>query len=130
MDSFWPIFAVVLIAAILVVFLQSSRLPVLGMILSLATGLLILMIILPRLSQVVQVFNQVANKANLNSIHLNTLLKIIAITYVAEFGGQMCKDVGQGALASKIELSAKVLIMLLAIPIIVSILDSIIGLLP
>ncbi|MGQ0512778.1 SpoIIIAC/SpoIIIAD family protein, partial [Bacillus sp. D-CC] len=49
-----------------------------------------------------------------------TLLTIIGIAYIAEFGAQITKDAGQGAIASKIELAGKILILVMAIPIIFS----------
>ena len=48
---------------------------------------------------------------------METLLKIIGIAYIAEFGAQITKDAGQGAIASKIELAGKILILVMAIPI-------------
>nr|MDA8233783.1 stage III sporulation protein AD [Clostridia bacterium] len=48
--------------------------------------------------------------------------------YIAEFGAQICRDAGEGAVASKIEFAAKVLVMILAIPIIIAILDTLVKL--
>ena len=64
------------------------------------------------------------------NVYLTTILKIIGITYVAEFGAQICRDSGQGALATKVELAAKVIIMMMAVPIMAAILDAVWKLLP
>ena len=56
-----------------------------------------------------------AQKANLDSIYITTVLKVIGIAYIAG-GSQICKDSGEGAIASKIELGGKIL-MVLALPI-------------
>ncbi|NLC37881.1 MAG: stage III sporulation protein AD, partial [Clostridia bacterium] len=50
--------------------------------------------------------------------------------YIAEFGAQVCRDAGETAIASRVEFAAKVLIIVLAIPIVVAILETIIRLLP
>ncbi|HBI03894.1 MAG TPA: stage III sporulation protein AD, partial [Paenibacillaceae bacterium] len=71
-----------------------------------------------------------AAQANLNMIYLDTILKIIGIAYIAEFGAQVTRDAGQGAIASKIELAGKVLIMVMAIPILSLIVETIVRLLP
>ena len=61
---------------------------------------------------------------------METILKIIGIAYIAEFGAQITKDAGQGAIASKIELGGKVLILSMAIPILTVIIETIISMLP
>jgi len=66
----------------------------------------------------------------LNLVFLETILKIIGIAYIAEFGAQMTRDAGQGAIASKIELAGKVLILVMAVPIIQIIIETVIDLLP
>jgi stage III sporulation protein AD len=63
-------------------------------------------------------------------IYVETILKIIGIAYIAEFGAQITKDAGQGAIASKIELGGKVLILSMAIPILTVIIETIISMLP
>ncbi len=61
---------------------------------------------------------------------LETILKIIGIAYIAEFGAQVTRDAGQDSIASKIELAGKVLIMVMAIPIITVMIETIIQILP
>ncbi len=57
-------------------------------------------------------------------------MKIIGIAYVAEFGAQIVRDAGQESIASKIELAGKIFILVLAIPIINVIIETLLGLLP
>ncbi len=73
---------------------------------------------------------KIAVDANVNMIYLETILKIIGIAYIAEFGAQISKDAGQGAIASKIELGGKILILAMAIPILTAIIETVIGLIP
>lgn len=68
--------------------------------------------------------------AHVNMIYVETILKIIGIAYIAEFGAQITKDAGQGAIASKIELGGKILILAMAIPILTVIIETIISMLP
>jgi stage III sporulation protein AD len=58
------------------------------------------------------------------------VLKIIGIAYIAEFGAQIVRDAGQESIASKIELAGKVLILVLAIPIISIIIETVMKLMP
>lgn len=73
---------------------------------------------------------RIAITANVNMIYVETILKIIGIAYIAEFGSQITKDAGQGAIASKIEMAGKILILVMAIPILTVIIETIISLIP
>ncbi|MDX9872100.1 MAG: stage III sporulation protein AD [Clostridia bacterium] len=97
---------------------------------SLATGVIIFLFAVSRVEAVVEVLWQLASSANINLFYLTTILKIIGIAYIAEFGAQICKDAGESSIAAKIEFAAKVLVMVLALPIIVAILESVLRLLP
>jgi stage III sporulation protein AD len=87
-------------------------------------------LVLSKIEVVLILFRDLAEKANISQIYLNTVLKIIGIAYVTEFGAQVCRDAGEGAVAGKIEFAGKILIMVMAIPIITLVLDTIIKLLP
>lgn len=73
---------------------------------------------------------KIATNANVNLIYVETILKIIGIAYIAEFAAQITKDAGQGAMASKIELGGKILILAMAIPILTVMIETIIQLIP
>ncbi len=83
-----------------------------------------------KITDVIQVLKNLAHQANVNQLFLETILKIIGIAYIAEFGAQVTRDAGQGSIAAKIELAGKVLIMVMAIPIITVIIETIVQILP
>lgn len=97
---------------------------------SLATGVIIFLMALSKVKAVMDVLWRLAASADINMFYLTTILKIVGIAYIAEFGSQICKDAGEGSVAAKIEFAAKVLIMVLALPILVAILESILRLIP
>lgn len=72
----------------------------------------------------------IAKKANINMVYLQTILKIIGIAYIAEFGAQIAKDAGQATIAAKIELAGKILIIVLAIPILTALIELILSFVP
>lgn len=122
------IFALILlalIAGIFAVFLKESRLPAASLLLSVAVGLIILIALLPALIELIGFFKQMALDIGLNTFYLTTVLKVIGIAYLAEFAVQLCRDAGQGAIAVKIELAAKVALLLLALPIITALFEVI-----
>lgn len=93
-------------------------------------GCVIFLFLMDQIAEIIQMIETIAQRANINVIYVETILKIIGIAYIAEFASQITKDAGQGAIASKIELGGKILILALAIPIISVIIQTIIELLP
>lgn len=57
--------------------------------------------------------------------YVKLLLKIIGITYLAEISADLCKDAGANALASQIELFGKLSILVLCMPVMTSLLETI-----
>lgn len=104
--------------------------PELAVPLGITLAVLIFLMVLAKIQVVLEVFQDLAAKANISQMHLQTILKIIGIAYITEFGAQVCRDAGEGAVAGKIEFAGKVLIMVMAIPIIALVLDTITRLIP
>lgn len=92
---------------------------------SLISGALIFLFMLTKLTAVLQFLQQLAVKANIDFIYLNTVLKILGIAYLASFCSEICRDAGEGSLASKVEFAGKIMILVLAIPILMAVLQSI-----
>ncbi|MDD2421075.1 MAG: stage III sporulation protein AD [Heliobacteriaceae bacterium] len=118
-----------LIATVLLVVIRKQR-PELAVQLSIAAGVILFLFVLGKIVAVLQVLGDLANKAQINRYYLNTLMKIVGIAYVAEFGAQICRDAGEASIATKVELAAKILVMVLALPIILALMDSLVNLLP
>ncbi|OLO42922.1 stage III sporulation protein AD [Alkalihalophilus pseudofirmus] len=104
--------------------------PIFAFLLTVFVGILIFLFIIDEIVKVVAMLENIAQNANINMVYLQTILKIIGIAYIAEFGAQIAKDAGQAAIASKIELAGKILILVMAIPILTSIIEMIISLIP
>jgi stage III sporulation protein AD len=93
-------------------------------------GTTIFLFLIDKISAIMNMLQKMAVQAHVQTIYLETILKIIGIAYIAEFGAQISKDAGQGAIASKIELGGKILILAMAIPILTALIETILGLLP
>ena len=118
-----------LIATILVIVLKGQK-PEMAIQVSIITGVVIFMILLGKISAVIDLLKGYTMKANIDMEYLSTLMKIIGIAYITEFGAEVCKDAGEGAIASKIELAGKVIIIVIAVPIVTSLLDLILKIMP
>ncbi|WP_081414966.1 stage III sporulation protein AD [Ectobacillus panaciterrae] len=93
-------------------------------------GSVMFLLLIDQIGAILDMIQRIANEANVSNVYVETLLKIIGIAYIAEFGAQVTKDAGQGAIASKIELAGKILILVMAIPILTVVIETILGFLP
>ncbi|WP_195571166.1 stage III sporulation protein AD [Paenibacillus sp. 1001270B_150601_E10] len=118
-----------LIAAILVLVVKEQK-PMFAFLIATFTGIVIFLFLIGKIEAVINVLEDLADRSGIEPVYLKTILKIIGIAYIAEFGAQIVRDAGQDGIASKIELAGKVLIMVLAIPIISVIIETVMKLLP
>ena len=123
------IVGVALIALIIVVILKQYR-PEFAIYTSIVAGVVILFLVMDELQGIISLLQNFANKSNINSKYLGLLLKITGIAFLAEFAVSICKDAGEGAIASKIEIGSKILIIAMSIPIISSLLEIVLKILP
>jgi stage III sporulation protein AD len=121
--------AIGLVTALLVIIVKQQR-PDIAMLISLTAGSIIFILLLGNIKIIASSVENMALKANLESVYITTVLKVIGIAYIAEFGSQVCKDAGEGTIASKIELAGKILIMVLALPILTALMEAILKILP
>lgn len=118
-----------LLATVLIIVIKEQK-PIFAFLIAVSTGILIFMYLIGKIGGIIEVLEQLAESSGVQMIYLKTILKIIGIAYIAEFGAQIVRDAGQESIASKIELAGKVLIMVLAIPIISIIIETVMKLLP
>ncbi|MCM2674980.1 stage III sporulation protein AD [Alkalicoccobacillus plakortidis] len=118
-----------LIATFLALVVREQK-PLFAFLVTLFAGIMIFLFVIDELVKIIQLLEGIAADANVHIMYLQTILKIIGIAYIAEFGAQIAKDAGQASMASKIELAGKILILVLAIPIIKAVIEMILSLLP
>ncbi|GFN30538.1 stage III sporulation protein AD [Paenibacillus xylaniclasticus] len=118
-----------LIATVLILVVREQK-PMFAFLLAAFTGLFIFLYVIERIDAVISMLERLAEQTGIPSIYLKTILKIIGIAYIAEFGAQIVRDAGQEGIASKIEFAGKVLILVMAVPIIHVIVETVLGLMP
>ncbi|PLS15298.1 stage III sporulation protein AD [Bacillus sp. M6-12] len=123
------IVGIALVATFLALIVKEQK-PNFAFLLIVFTGCSIFLFLADKIYEIITMIEKIAANANVNMVYLETILKIIGIAYIAEFASQITKDAGQGAIASKIELAGKVLILAMAIPILTVIIETIIKLIP
>lgn len=118
-----------LIALIIIILLKQYK-PEFAIYISLLTGVLILLFVIDDLKGIINLLQTLASKASLNTTFLTILIKITGIAFLSEFAVSICKDAGEAAVASKIEIGTKIIIITMSIPIISSLLEIILKILP
>ena len=73
----------------------------------------------------VDAIREVGTFINIEKTYIGTLIKMLGITYLAEFSSGICKDAGYQALATQIEIFAKITISVLSLPILLALLRTI-----
>ena len=96
-----------------------------GIYLVAAVGLVIFFYGVTKLKTVIETIRQVPSYIRLNRMYLEVLLKMIGITYIAEFSSGICKDAGYGSLGSQIEIFGKLSVLAVSMPILLALLDTV-----
>ncbi|MFR7401576.1 MAG: stage III sporulation protein AD [Clostridia bacterium] len=118
-----------LLALIIIVILKQYK-PEFAIYVSMIAGVLILVLAIQKLTGIINLLQSLANKTYINKSFLSILLKITGIAFITEFAVSICSDAGEKAIASKIEIGSKVIIIAMSIPIITSLLELVIEILP
>lgn len=118
-----------IVASILYIMLKDLN-PSIAFFLILITSIIIFLAIIKQIGIIFSLLQTLGEKANIDGMYMETILKIIGIAYIAELGASITKDAGLGSVAAKIELAGKIFILLLAIPIITAVIEAILNFLP
>lgn len=118
-----------LIAVIIVIILKQYK-PEFTVYVSICAGTIILGLVMTRLSGIIQLLTELSNKVSDTNGFLTVLIKITGIAFLTEFAVSICKDSGESAIASKVDLGGKVIIISMSIPIISALLETIVHVLP
>ena len=128
MTELIKIVAVALVTVFAHMLIRQTK-PEIAMIISLVGSILIIIMVVDALSSITASFFEIFKTTGVDSSLITPLLKIIAIGYIAEFGANICVDAGAGSVADKILFSAKLIILIVALPIITTVIDMVVALL-
>lgn len=96
-----------------------------GIYISVALSLVIFFAILGRLEIMIDVIKQINSYIDMDVAYVGTLVKMLGITYVAEFSSSICKDAGYQTIAQQIEIFGKLAILVLSMPVLLALLDTV-----
>ena len=118
------IIGIALTALVIIIMLKQYR-PEYAVFISILTGVLILVLVMDKLTGIINIIQSIQDKFGINTQFIAILIKITGIAFLSEFAVSICKDSGEAAIASKIEIGSK-----MSIPIISNLLEIILKILP
>lgn len=122
------ILAIALVTVFANIIIKQTK-PEIAILISLVGSILIVIMAVDTLKDVVSSFYTIFNTTGVNTTLLKPLFKIVAIGYIAEFGANICVDAGSSGVADKILFAAKLIILVIALPIITTVVDMVVALL-
>ena len=118
-----------LVTTILLLILRQER-PVMAVLLSMVFSIMIFTMMMGKMASILGVMEELTKRAHINYFFLATILKIMGVAYLGEFAAVICEDAGEKAVARKVEFASKIIIAVLALPIMIAILESLMDLMP
>ena len=129
MEEVIKIIGIALIALIITIIIKQYR-PEFAIYISLVAGVIILALVIGNLTNVINLLKDISTRSGINNKFLGILLKMTGIAILTELAISICKDAGENAIASKVEIGSKVIIISLSVPIISNLLEVILKLMP
>lgn len=123
------IIGIALTALVIIIMLKQYR-PEYAVFISILTGVLILVLVMDKLTGIINIIQSIQDKFGINTQFIAILIKITGIAFLSEFAVSICKDSGETAISSKIEIGSKIIIISMSIPIISNLLEIILKILP
>ena len=71
----------------------------------------------------------ISSQLSINPEYMETVIKITGVSCISRFGTEICRDAGQNAIATNLELAGKIVIVVLSLPVLFSVINLILGLL-
>lgn len=125
MDIF-KVVAFAIVATVLIVLIKEQR-KEMALLLTIIASLGIILFAIDEISGIISLLDNLAEKSGISKDYLLIIIKVTGIAYIVEFGKNVCQDSGQSAIASKLEMAGKVVIVSLSIPIISALLTVLSG---
>lgn len=117
--------AMIGLAGILLALQLKALKPEYGLYLCMGVSVLIFLSVTEQLQVIIGGLEAIQNCLPLNAGYIQTLMKIIGITYIAEFAADLCKDAGYQTIAGQIQIFGKLSVLAVSIPILTALIDTI-----
>ena len=117
----FQLIGIAFVTAVAAILVKSTK-PELAVVITIAGSIILLLFVLEVFRGSISLFTDIAQATGLDATIVKTLLKMVGIGYLVEFSAGILNDFGQNSLADKLIFCGKILILVLAVPILESIL--------
>lgn len=117
--------AVLGIAGVLVGLLMKELNPQFSIYVSMVSCMLIFFYAVSRLSFLGETLKTVQGAIQMEDSYLKILLKMIGVTYLADFTANLCRDAGYSAIAGQVEFFGKISLLTLSLPVLTALMETI-----
>ena len=118
------------ISAVIMIIIIKQYKPEFAVYISLIASALVLFLLMDKLAGIIGLLNNLASKINGSQEFLKILIKITGIAFLTEFAVSICTDSGESAIGAKVDMGGKIIIIAMSIPIISSMLETVLKILP
>ena len=120
----FKLIAISIIGVVVVLMLRSAK-PEFAVFATIATGVIMVVILLSTLQDVILSFDNVVKKSGVDESVFSAVLKIIGIGYLTEYSASIATDAGCGSIAQKLQFGGKLTIFAMSISIVSTLIDVI-----
>lgn len=120
--NIFSIIGIAIISTAICILLKEYK-PEYAMVVSLACGIVLFSMVIVSLLPAFKTMSDLMQKAQINTAYTKAIIKTLGVCYVTQLASDSCKDAGQTAIASKVELSGKVFIVLISLPLFEDLID-------
>lgn len=113
------------VCGVMLGFLLKSTKPEYASFITMAIGLLILGLAVGKVTYLFSTLEKIRESLPIDGSYISTLVKMIGITYIGQFSSAICKDAGYQAIGCQIELFCKLSVMVLSMPVLLALLETI-----
>lgn len=96
-----------------------------GIYMSVAVSIFLFACIVNRLELFVNTVEEISRYITIDTGYIATMLKMIGITYIAEFSSGICRDAGYQTIAVQIEIFSKLTILAMGLPVLLALLKTV-----
>ncbi|HIU02046.1 MAG TPA: stage III sporulation protein AD [Candidatus Onthocola gallistercoris] len=113
------------IAAVLIAVKLKNVQPEYGIFIGVAAGLIIFGFSVTRLQVILSEIEKIRQYLSVHSSYVAVVIKVVGIAYISEFSSNLCRDAGYSGIASQIEMFGKLTILVMSLPVLTALLDTI-----
>lgn len=118
-----------LVISLCVVLIKQIK-PELSFAVLISGSIIMLSMIFQYFASVFGILDTIINTTGIDQELFQIIIKIIGIGYIIEFGAGLCNDTGNSSIGDKMVLGGKILILVISLPVVTSLFEIVVGLIP